>query len=398
VDAGLLNQTGIGTSRNWMFWTTHAVPGFLARLVDEDVASLSRWLSSDIDGQPELAVQRAAYALALARDADAADAAVRSKAATHPAAQRHARQLPALRASVTGLHARVLGHLDAQSKSLKREVTASLDTLRHDLLGDITAQAAGRDPGALTTLVSQRESQWTEETSRLIMKRQAQSARQAADMLDVIDWALVNEITQASAGNRYPEPISAVFPAQPVMLTRTTGFAAPTVPPAAQTSGSSWSPALRSAAVGGVVTAAAVAVLTGGIALAPVVGAAAIGVAAGALAGAPIGQLTGRRQAPTDAVKAAVSDGISRLHATLTSELDDRAATVRQAADARFADLEHALAAAEKETAQQDAASAQELAPAPDISVGDQLARLRARLAAAGTAQETALDIPPAWK
>ena len=111
--------------------------------------------------------------------------------------------------------------------------------------------------------------------------------------------------------------------------------------------GPAWAPALRTATVGGVVTAAALAAL--GIAVAPAVGAAAVGIAAATMFGSRRGQAaTRRRQAETTAIDAAVRDELSRLMSVLSAELDAGNTKLRAAADSEFTDLERSLAAAEQ--------------------------------------------------
>ena len=298
VGGALLGPEGAArrAGRGLLLWSEYAVPGFLAGRVENDSASLSQWLATVPDQSAELTRQRAACALALAAEAEAAA----SVAAAQPTGQAETqiRMLPALRTSVAGLHARVLDHLDAQAVSLTRELTASLDTMRHDLLRETDSPAGGRDPHSLESLVTRRMSRWSEDAARVIAARQAQSRQHAVELLGVIDWGLVNDVAPRSDGRRYPEPIVQSFtPDPPGVPPYRNGFA---LPPSGAVPGPAWAPALRTATVGGVVTAAALAVL--GVAVAPAVGAAAVGVAAATVFGSRRGQAaTRRRQAETTA-------------------------------------------------------------------------------------------------
>ena len=384
VGGALLGPEGAArrAGQGLLLWSEYAVPGFLAGRVENDSASLSQWLATVPDQSAELTRQRAACALALAAEAEAA-----ASAPSAGQAETQIRMLPALRTSVAGLHARVLDHLDAQAVSLTRELTASLDTMRHDLLRETDSPAAGRDPHSLESLVTRRMSRWSEDAARVIAARQAQSRQHAVELLGVIDWRLVNDVAPRSDGRRYPEPIVQSFtPDPPGVPPYRNGFA---LPPSGAVPGPAWAPALRTATVGGVVTAAALAVL--GVAIAPAVGAAAVGVAAATVIGSRRGPAAARqRRAGEAAVDAAVRDELSRLMSVLSAELDAGTTKLRAAADTEFTDLERSLAAAEEHASRLQAA-----APANrDPRVSERLAQLGARLGPGAVSQADLSVLP----
>lgn len=380
VAGGVLNQSGTGRGRGWMFWTEQSVPDFLAGPVREDRVALQRWVAAGLEGQAELAFQRASHALSLASDAEGTDASSQdaSRGVAPAQTEMNTRRIPALREAVAKLHRRVIDYLDAQSAGLKRELTASLGTMRQDLLHDLDSSRS-RDPEAQTGLVREHISRWTEDASRLLMRREDETARGAADMLDVVDWSLVNEVARAFIPEPYPHPISTSLRSAPVILTGGADFTPPAEPSSGRGRGE-WTPALRTAAVGGVVVAAAAAALYG-IALVPVAGGAALGAAAGTLARVPVGPLARKRHSPDNGVVEAVTAKISSLHALLVGELDEQAATVRQATDAGFEDVERALVRAETTATGPEVVD--ELPLRQRTLHGDQLARLRTRLAGA---------------
>ena len=387
VGGALLGPEGAArrAGRGLLLWSEYAVPGFLVGRVENDSASLSQWLATVPDKSAELTMQRAACALALAAEAEgAAGSSVAARSAGE--AESQIRMLPALRTSVAGLHARVLDHLDAQAVSLTRELTASLDTMRHDLLRETDSPAGGRDPHSLESLVTRRMSRWSEDAARVIAARQAQSRQHAVKLLDVIDWGLVNDVAPRSDGRRYPEPIVQSFtPDPPGVPPYRNGFA---LPPSGAVPGPAWAPALRTATVGGVVTAAALAVL--GVAVAPAVGAAAVGVAAATMFGSRRGQAAARRRrAETAAVDAAVRDELSRLMSVLSAELDADTTKLRAAADIEFTDLERSLA-----TAEEHASRLQADPVTRDPRISERLAQLRARLGPGAVSQADLTPLP----
>jgi hypothetical protein len=375
----LLGQQGAAhrAGRGLLLWTEDAVPAFLTERVDEDATSLAQWLMSTPGRSAELITQRMAHALALATEAEeAGHTAAAARAADRAAAQ--GRQLPALRTAVAGLHRRVLGHLDAAAASLTRELTASLDTMRHDLLSAIRSQDGSQDQRSVESMVTRRMARWSDDAGQLIRTRQAQSQRHATELLDVIDWTLVNDVARADNGRRYPDPIVRSFaPGQPGVPAHRGGFALPSSSPPP---GAAWAPVLRTATVGGVVTAAALAVL--GVAVAPAVGAAAVGVAAATVFGARLNPAAGRRRAEMTAVDAAIRDELAGLMSVLSAELQASSGHVRAAADAEFTALERTLAAAEEQAARPQDSPAGPDPAGPDPAVAGRLAQLRARLGA----------------
>jgi hypothetical protein len=368
----LLGQEGAAhrAGRGLLLWTEDAVPEFLARRIDENTTSLAQWLMGSQAPSAELIAQRTAHALALATDAEEA---ARTVATTRSAAQTGAqgRQLPALCAAVTSLHARVLDHLEAAAGSLTRELTASLDTMRHDLVSDIRSAARGQDRRVMESMITRRMTRWSEDTAQLIRVRQGQSRRHATELLDVIDWTLVNDIAPPADGRRYPDPIVQSFtPDRPGLPPHRNGF---TLPPSGPPQGPAWAPVLRTATVGGVVTATALTVL--GVALAPAVGAAAVGVAAATAFGAIRNPGAERRQAEMTAIDAAIRDELSGLMSVVSAELQASSGKLRAATDMEFTALERSLATAEEQADRLPDAPA-----APDPAIAGRLARLRARL------------------
>jgi hypothetical protein len=365
--------------RGLLFWSENSRPGFLAERVGQDADQLARWLTVRSDQPDGLAMQRAVHALVLAAEAEAAAA---SSVAAPSAGQAEALMLPALRASVTGLHRRVLDHLDAQDGSLIRELSASLDTMRHDLQRELDPSAAGRDPRSAESLVSRRMSGWSEEAAQVITVRQAQSRQDAVGLLDVVDWALVNDVASDPGGSRYPDPIvQSLISVQPGVPRHRSGFGPLPSPPAP---GTAWAPALRTAAVGGVVTAAALAAL--GVAVAPAVGAAAIGIAAAAVFGNWQNPATAQRRAHAMAMDAALRDELSRLMSVLSAELEAASAKLRAAVDAEFSGLESRMAAADEQARRRPADPMER-----DPAVSRRLARLRARIGTVAQADAAAL-------
>ena len=375
VEGALFGPEGAArrAGRGLLLWSEYAVPGFLAGRIENDSVSLSQWLAAVPDQSAELTRQRAACALALAAQAEAA-----ASAPSAGQAETQIRMLPALRTSVAGLHARVLDHLDAQAVSLTRELTASLDTMRHDLRGT-DSPAVKRDSHSLESLVTQRMSRWSEDAARLIADRQAQSRKHAIELLGVIDWGLLNDVAPRSDGRRYPEPLVQSFtPDSPGVPPYRNGFV---LPPSGAVPGPAWAPALRTATVGGVVTAAALTVL--GIAVAPAVGAAAVGVAAATVIGSRRGQSSARqRRADETAIDAAVRDELSRLMSVLSAELDADTTKLRAAADTEFTDLERSLAEVEENPSRLQAAPANR-----DPRISERLAQLQTRLGPGAVSQ-----------
>ncbi len=382
----LLGQEGAArrAGHGLLLWGENAVPGFLAARVGGDATSLAQWLEAVPEQSAGLTMQRAAHALELAAEAETAD---RSAAAAQSAAQPGvpSRTLSALRSSVVDLHVRVLDHLDAQAGSLTRELRASLDTMRHDLLHEI-GQPGGRDSQSAASLVTRRMSRWSEEAAQLIAARQARSGQDAAELVGIVDWALVNDVAARPDGRRYPDPIIESFtPGQPPLAPERSNFA---LPPSTPAPGPAWAPALRTATVGGVVTAAALTVL--GVAVAPAVGAAAVGVAAATVIGSRRGSLAARSRTESAAIDSAVRDELSRLMSALSAELDAGTAKMRAATDAEFTDLERSLDAAQEQASQPQAGPASR-----DPAVAERLARLRGRLGLGAASRADPAVLPP---
>ena len=76
VGGALLGPEGAArrAGRGLLLWSEFAVPGFLVGRVENDSASLSQWLATVPDRSAEMTMQRAARALALAGQAEAAAA------------------------------------------------------------------------------------------------------------------------------------------------------------------------------------------------------------------------------------------------------------------------------------------------------------------------------------
>lgn len=378
----LLGQEGAAhrVGRGLLLWTEDAVPDFLARRIDENTTSLAQWLMRSPARSAELIAQRTSHALALATEAEeAAHTAAATRSAEQEGAQ--GRQQPALRAAVTSLHARVLDHLEAAAASLTRELRASLDTMRHDLVGDIRSAARGQDRRVMESMITRRMTRWSEDTAQLIRVRQGQSRRHATELLDVIDWTLVNDIALPPDGRRYPDPIVQSFTRdQPGIPPHRHGF---TLPPSGPPQGPAWAPVLRTATVGGVVTATALTVL--GVALAPAVGAAAVGVAAATAFGAMRNPGAERRQAEMTAIDTAIRDELSGLMSVVSEELQASSGKLRAATDMEFTALERSLA-----TAEEQAGRLLDAPAGPDPAIAGRLARLRARLGGDPTSADLA--------
>jgi len=352
--------------RSYRLWAAEPVAEFLAGRVTEDLAALTGWIREEPPVPAALEEARAAYALELAGTEDAAGQAGRPSSADRVSDA----QVRALRESIAGLRRRVLDQMDADAATLRRELIASLDTLNVDLHHDLDRAGSGRDPGSARPLVERRTARWSTETSQLIQARRERSQRNVLDQLDIVDWAAVGELAPRPDGRDFREVVSeatamrVVPPPRPVAL-----------PPMSAPAAGGGSSPLRTAAIGGVVTAATLAVL--GVAVVPIVVAGVAGMAAGVVVENGIGRYTRPRPLAADAhgrIRAELAEAMSAA----TAELDRIERTARDAVAAEFTRVEQTLAAGSTPPAAASAAGA---------PVGDRLAGLRGRLTGGTTNQ-----------
>jgi hypothetical protein len=304
--------------------------------VARDVGALRDWVTATVTVPQALDRDRAVFALSLALSC----AEKRAAAAAAPEAAVSARRLADLLGEVRGLHTRLLGRIDSDAETTQAQVLASLRTLEQDLIRDLTS---GRD--LPPDHVAQAGRGWRLAAERVIAERYRTAEDQAGQLLDRVDWDLVNKLAPHPTGTRYPRvillrlrPAAASLPAED--LREIPALTAAATPDGALT----WTAQLRSinrpVLVTAGVGAAALAFL--GLPLLPVAGAAALGVLSGSLAGARH-QADEARKRAQQLAGAAIPGRIADAASAARQAIRDTSAVIRTAVDAEFTALERAL-------------------------------------------------------
>jgi hypothetical protein len=367
-------------ARRCLLWSDGAGAGWpddVATRVARDTAALARWLDAGVTVDPALARLRAAHAVELA-----ADAAERSSPTVgDPVAAPVADSLMKVAADVDRLRGQLLRRLDADAEALERQVMASLRTLEQDLLHgvgrhlDRHREALGGAPAlrrVVADYIGTGLDTWRAKTLADVLRRAGQSSAEAGELLDDVDWALVNRVAVHPGGEPYPEAIVARLRADAEIRLPGKGgpgdLGSPRLPDSAGLTSIA-----RTAAFGG--ATAAVTALVVGPALLPITAAGALGVVGGQLANRYFNQSHAQRVSAAYA-RAAVSSTVGGALAPVRAQLAGSAAAAHQAVDAAFQELGRSLRSAAA------AGTALGSEPAVTASAGDRarLAELRRRL------------------
>ena len=320
------------SARNCVLWSGEIPDDRLTARITRDVAKLREWVAGDVAVPDALAHDRALCAVWLATSA--AESAARAAVPRAPAVE--AARIADLAAEVRGLHARLLSRMKADAGIAERQVTASLASLEQDL---VYAMSPGRQ--LPTGFVKQAVYQWEQETARMLRERRKAADEQAGELLDRVDWRLVNEVAPHPAGDGYPKailwhlmPQAANLPTENWrnVIGAGPGRAAP-----------DWASALRLGS-GGVLVGAGVgaaALVFLGMPLLPVAGVAAVGALGGSLYERRRAEEERRtaQQAARREIEAAAEDAM----ASASKALAEQAEAVRVAVDNEFTRLEEAL-------------------------------------------------------
>jgi hypothetical protein len=329
-----------------LLWSDQDVAAPLTERVTRDTTDLRRWLAGPAPVPPDLDRDRAACAVSLALSSlDERQQAATVAEPVTAAATANTRRLTDLAAEARGLHARLLARLAADAETTERQVLASLQVLEQDL---VAAGPAGRTlaPDQARRAVEQ----WAAETELVVVRRYRSGADQARELLDRVDWDLVNQVAPHPGGHRYPAALVA-----PIAPSAGGALPAGAVPPGdvAAAAGPGTSPArdlgsvLGGVSPGALVTAGVGAAALGllGLPLLPVAGAAALGIAGGSLYERRHRADEERKRAQQVA-QATVPGAIANAAALTQAALRDHAASVGAAVDAEFTTLEQSLEAA----------------------------------------------------
>ena len=207
----LLGQEGAAhrVGRGLLLWTEDAVPEFLARRIDENTTSLAQWLMGSPARFAQLVTQRTAHALAMANEAEEGPARpprhgqqsrrVRKAASCPlcappwPSSRSRARSSgggsgqPHARAhSITGHHAARPGQRYPLGAPRPGPTRGGVNG--HPAHDPVERRYGSADPGPA-----------------------GQSRRHASELLDVIDWTLVNDVALPPDGQALPDPIVQSF-------------------------------------------------------------------------------------------------------------------------------------------------------------------------------------------
>jgi hypothetical protein len=358
--------------RNCLLWSGDIPDDRLTARITTDMEKLREWVSAAVVVPDALAQDRALCAVWLATSA--AESAAR---AAGPAVD--AARIADLAAEVRGLHARLLSRIKADAGLAERQVAASLASLKQDLL---YAMSPGRElPVGFT---KQAVFQWEQETSRMLRERRKATDEQAGQLLDRVDWQLVNEVAPHPAGDAYPRailwhlmPLAANLPTE--NWRNVTGAAPGRAAP-------DWASALRSGSGGVLITAGvgAAALVFLGLPLLPVAGVAAAGALGGSLYERRRANEEQRRsalQVTRREIEAAAEDAM----ASASKALAEQTEAVGVAVDREFTRLEETLDARAR-TAGQPAPGASGTGASgqagPDEQLMTRLRELRDRLTA----------------
>jgi hypothetical protein len=356
--------------RNCLLWSDGTADDRLTDRITRDVARLRDWVTGAADVPGELARDRALCAVWLATSAAESDALESTPArASGPGVD--AARIADLAAEVRGLHSRLLSRMQADAGIAERQVAASLASLKQDL---VYAMSPGRELPA--GFVQQTIHQWEQETSRMLMQRRKATDEQAEELLDRVDWRLVNELAPHPAGDSYPKAILWHL-----------------MPQAANLSAETWRDVSRAAAGGAAPNwASALHWGSGGMLVGVGVGAAALvflgapllPVAGVAAAGAIGGSLYERHRADEEhrdvrhAARKKIEAASENAMASASKALAEQADAVRAAVDREFTRLEEALdAAARGAASQSDPASADMAEAGPNERLAARLRELR---------------------
>ena len=359
------------SGRNCLLWTAGTPDGPLAARVARDVAKLRDWAAGAAGTPGSLAHDRALYAVWLA--SSAAEAAARAAVPAGPA--NDAARITELAIEVRGLHARLLSRMKTDAGIAERQVSASLASLQQDLL---YAMSPGRRPSP--GFVKQAVYQWEQDTTRMLRERRRAADEQAGELLDRVNWRLVNEVAPHPGGDAYPKAILWHLIPQAPSLPTENWRAVITSDPGRTTP--DWAAVLRSGSGGALVTAGvgAAALVFLGLPLLPVAGAAAVGAIGGSL--------YERHKADED-YKSAQQATRSEIEVTAEAAkesarkaLAEQADAVRVAVDNEFTRLEQALDAAVRAAGQATDGASAPSASRLDEQLTTRLRELRDRLTA----------------
>jgi hypothetical protein len=357
-------------TRGCLLWSDQPVGGPVARWVARDAGRLDQWVRDDVATSEALTTLRVRHAL---------DLAERDLAARGPSARASVRRgdVAALREAVADLRARLLRRLDTDLAGLERRITASLRILEQNFIGDIGAHLAAQHPvtladealrAAVLAYVSDGVRTWRAEVVRLVTSRLLRNREETADLLDGVDWDLVNATL---AGSGYPGLITErLAPPGPVSVPGLDSLSGPGAPAAGE---ACWAATLRTAAYGGVAVAASLVVL--GPLVLPAVTAGALAAAGGTALDMKIGGQRAR-DAALDYARAAIAATMADFQRTVRDQVRESTQPIRHAVRAEFTVLDTALAAAATRPAT-TVASAQPPGRAEDAVV---VAQLRADL------------------
>jgi len=359
------------SARNCLLWSGEIPDDRLTVRITRDVAKLREWVTGAVDVPDALARDRARCAVWLATSA--AESAARAAVPAVPAGSAvDTARIADLAAEVRGLHARLLSRMEADAGIAERQVAASLASLKQDL---VYAMSPGRQLPA--GFVKQAVYQWEQETARMLRERRRAADEQAGELLDRVDWRLVNEVAPHPAGDAYPKAILWHLMPQAANLPTenwrdvtgsTPGRAAP-----------DWASAVRSGSGGVLVTAGvgAAALVFLGLPLLPVAG----GVAVGALGGSLYERRRAEeRRSAQQVARREIEAAAENARASASKALAEQAEAVRAAVDKEFTRLEEALDAKARAAGQPDPGASGQ--PGPDERLTARLRELRDRLAA----------------
>lgn len=300
------------------------------------------WVTRSDNDALELAGMRASHALDLA----AAEAA---RAPRPVASAPHSAKLDAALAAVVELRQRVMGRLDADLAAIESETAGSLRMLEQNMLRDVP-QYLDRRAGELSKahdvermvgrFVQQELHVWVAETTQEMRRRMDRAEAGTEDLLDTVDWSLINQVARHPSGTPYPDPISNLAgDAASIALD-----SAPVMTEAmADSTRNRWVPSIRTIAYGGAL--AGVSVVTLGPLILPAIAAAAVGAACGELHERHLDHIDLARRTRSYA-RAIISATVSRVSVSVRDSINQSFGASRRHIAGEFQILEDAMSRA----------------------------------------------------
>lgn len=199
--------------RCYLWGSDDAAPQFLKPRLRRDRDGLADWLRQERGATALLDRRRVLGVLDLAERQGPGES---TPTGSDPSADN--RRVAAARASLIDLRSRLLGRLDADARSLEDQLTRSLQTLELDLVQRMRPTLAAApaavlaDPARAEALIGESIrrafEEWRRHAETLYSGRGDEIAADTRDLLEGMDWSLVNELAhRQEPGRTYPDAL-----------------------------------------------------------------------------------------------------------------------------------------------------------------------------------------------